>query len=86
MVSRRAETSQCDPNGKQALVAAGCGVMLVPLLAGAALRADVVVRPTTPRLPPRAVYAAVAEPPFRTPPAEAMLSVLAGAGPSTGLA
>lgn len=68
----------CDDwNGKQALVAAGAGIMVVPTLAGAAIRPDLVLRPTTPALPTRRLYAATAQPPFRTPPAETMLTVLA---------
>lgn len=67
----------CDDwNGKQALVAAGAGVMVVPGLAEPAIRPDVVLRPTTPSLPTRRLYAATAPPPFRTPAVEAMLPVL----------
>jgi DNA-binding transcriptional LysR family regulator len=65
-----------DWNGKQALVAAGAGTMLVPTLARGAIRPDIRVRPTTPRLPTRRLYAAVPEPPFRTPAAAAMLTLL----------
>ena len=64
----------CDDwNGKQALVAAGAGVMVVPSLAGVAVRADLVLRPTAPMLPTRRLYAATARPPFRTPAVQAML-------------
>lgn len=67
----------CDDwNGKQALVAGGAGIMLVPTLAGALIRPDLVLRTTVPELPPRRLFAATARPPFRTPPAEAMLAVL----------
>jgi DNA-binding transcriptional LysR family regulator len=67
----------CDDwNGKQALVAAGAGIMLVPTLAQGVIRPGIVLRPTTPRLPPRRLYAAVPQPPFRTPAAEAMLRLL----------
>jgi DNA-binding transcriptional LysR family regulator len=67
----------CDDwNGKQALVAAGAGVMLVPTLAQDVIRPGVVLRPTTPGLPPRRLYAAVPRPPFRIPAAEAMLRLL----------
>ncbi len=69
----------CDDwNGKQALVAGGAGVTLVPTLAREALRPDLVLRPTAPRLPPRRLHVAVPRPPFRTPPAEAMLDLLTG--------
>jgi DNA-binding transcriptional LysR family regulator len=68
----------CDDwNGKQALVAAGAGIMLVPTLARAAVRPDIRLRPTAPGLPTRRLYAAVPEPPVRTPAADAMLTLLA---------
>jgi DNA-binding transcriptional LysR family regulator len=68
----------CDDwNGKQALVAAGAGVMLVPTLARLALRRDVVLRPTTPSLPTRRLYAATTPPAFRGPAVTAMLEILA---------
>jgi DNA-binding transcriptional LysR family regulator len=67
----------CDDwNGKQALVAAGAGIMLVPTLAQKAMRPGIHLRPTTPRLPSRRLYAAAPRPPFRTPAAEAMLELL----------
>jgi DNA-binding transcriptional LysR family regulator len=67
----------CDDwNGKQALVAAGAGVTLVPTLARAAIRADVAVRATDPPLPPRRLFAAAAPPPYRPPAVSAMLTVL----------
>jgi DNA-binding transcriptional LysR family regulator len=67
----------CDDwNGKQALVAGGAGIMVVPTLARTAIRNDLVVRPTTPELPRRRLFAATALPPFRTPAAEAMVTVL----------
>jgi DNA-binding transcriptional LysR family regulator len=68
----------CDDwNGKQAFVAAGAGVMLVPALARSSLRRDVVTRPLTPQLPTRRLYAATAGRPMRAPAAGAMLAVLA---------
>ncbi|WP_422770407.1 LysR family transcriptional regulator [Plantactinospora sp. WMMC1484] len=68
----------CDDwTGKQALVAAGVGVMLMPTLAAVAVRRDVVLRPTTPVLPARRLYAATAPPAFRAPAVTAMLEVLA---------
>ncbi|MBQ1050139.1 LysR family transcriptional regulator [Micromonospora sp. C51] len=67
----------CDDwNGKQALVAARAGVMLVPTLTQAALRPDIVLRPTVPVLPTRRLYAAAAAPPFRSPAATAMIEIL----------
>ncbi len=69
----------CDDwNGKQALVAIGAGVMVVPSLARASIRADLVLRPTSSALPTRRLHAATARPPFRTPTVEAMLPVLHG--------
>ena len=67
----------CDDwNGKQALVAGGSGIMLMPTLAAAAIRPDIELRPTMPRLAPRPLYIAVAEPPFRSPAAQAMAQLL----------
>jgi DNA-binding transcriptional LysR family regulator len=66
-----------DWNGKQALVADHAGIMLVSTLTRAALRPDVVLRPTTPVLPTRRLYAATATPPFRLPAASAMIEILA---------
>jgi DNA-binding transcriptional LysR family regulator len=69
----------CDDwNGKQALVAGGMGVMVVPTLAAPALRGDIVVVSTSPTLPHRRLFAATARPPFRSPAAGAMLAVLRG--------
>ncbi|MEU8377697.1 LysR family transcriptional regulator [Streptosporangium sp. NPDC048865] len=67
-----------DWNGKQALVACGSGVMLVPTLVRSALHPGVVVRPTAPSLPPRRLYAASLAPPFRLPAVTALLDVIAG--------
>jgi DNA-binding transcriptional LysR family regulator len=66
-----------DWNGKQALVAAGAGVTLVPTLARAAVRGGVVLRPTAPALPTRRLYALSAAPPLRLPAVTAMLELLA---------
>jgi DNA-binding transcriptional LysR family regulator len=67
----------CDDwTGKHALVSAGAGIMLVPTLAEAAIRRGVVLRPTSPRLPARRLYAAAAAAPFRLPTVTAMLAVL----------
>ena len=68
----------CDDwSGKQGLVAAGLGVMVVPSLALATVRPEVVLRPTRPALPRRRLHAAVPRPPFRTPATTAMLGALA---------
>ncbi|MEO3808766.1 LysR family transcriptional regulator [Sphaerisporangium sp. B11E5] len=68
----------CDDwNGKQALVAARAGVMLVPSLAHTALRDDVVVLPVTPSLPTRRLYAVAAPAHCRAPAVTAMLAILA---------
>jgi DNA-binding transcriptional LysR family regulator len=65
-----------DWNGKQALVADHAGIMIASSLTRAALRPDVVLRPTSPALPTRRLYAATAAPPFRLPAATAMIDVL----------
>ena len=72
-----------DWNGKQALVASGAGIMLVPTLARAAIRPNIQLRPTTPPLPTRRLYAVLPRPPFRTPPATAMLDLLTTLVPTT---
>lgn len=67
----------CDDwNGKLALVANGMGVTLVPTLAAAVVRTDVTIRPTTPVLPKRRMFAAVARAHHRTAAADAMLTHL----------
>jgi DNA-binding transcriptional LysR family regulator len=71
----------CDDwTGKQALVAGGAGVMVVPTLAASAMRAGIVLRPTTPQLEPRRLFVAVPERPYRTPQADAMVDLLVAAG------
>ncbi len=65
-----------DWNGKQALVAGGSGIMLVPTLAQDSAHPGIVLRPTTPSLPRRRLYAATSSPPFRLPAVTAMLAVL----------
>ncbi|WP_062348367.1 LysR family transcriptional regulator [Herbidospora yilanensis] len=65
-----------DWYGKQALVAGGSGIMLVPTLARGAAHPGVVLRPTVPPLPPRPLYAATLSPPFRLPAVTALLDVL----------
>jgi len=71
-----------DWNGKQALVAGGAGIMLVPTLARAAIRPNIRLRPTNPPLPRRRLYAALPHPPFRTPPATTFLDLLTTLLPS----
>jgi DNA-binding transcriptional LysR family regulator len=73
----------------QGLVAAGVGVALIPQLALAGVRADVVVRPLTPRLRRRVVAATPRD--GAIPAAAAMVEVLAGVarrygGEAAGLA
>jgi len=65
-----------DWNGKQALVAGGSGIMLVPTLAQDSAHPGIVLRPTSPSLPRRRLYAATPSPPFRLPAVTAMLEVL----------
>ena len=65
-----------DWNGKQALVAGGAGVMLVPTLARQSLRRGIVLRPVTPQLPARRLYAAASAPPYRTVAADDMVALL----------
>ncbi|MBX6391321.1 MAG: LysR family transcriptional regulator, partial [Frankia sp.] len=65
-----------DWNGKQALVAGGAGVTLVPTLAQTGLRSDVVLRRTVPRLPPRRLFAVSLTGTFRPPAVAIMLDVL----------
>jgi DNA-binding transcriptional LysR family regulator len=67
----------CDDwGGKQALVAGGAGITLMPTLTAPAVRADIALCATTPALPKRRVYAAVAPREHRTAAASAMLSLL----------
>lgn len=67
----------CDDwTGKQALVAAGMGITIISTLAGAAVRPDIALRPSSPALPRRRVLAAVAPQDTRTAAASAMLTVL----------
>jgi DNA-binding transcriptional LysR family regulator len=66
----------CDDwTGKQALVAAGVGIMLCPRLAMGDVRADVVVRRLPRALAPRTVYAAVPNG-YRAPAVDEMLTCL----------
>lgn len=69
----------CDDwNGKQALVAGGAGIMVVPTLARAAIRSDLVLHLTSPPLPARRLFAATAKRPFRTPAADMIVEMLQG--------
>lgn len=71
----------CDDwTGKEALVAGGAGVMIVPALAATAVRPGIALRPTSPELDARRLYVAVPHHPYRTPQAAAMLDLLAAAG------
>jgi DNA-binding transcriptional LysR family regulator len=68
---------QCDDwQGKQALVAAGVGVMLFPSLALPNERADLVLRAPRPALPPRRILAAVPVAEYRAPAADSMIAIL----------
>lgn len=64
----------------QGFIAAGLGVTLLPDLALATLRADLVVRPTEPDASKRRVWAATRSEGARSPAAEEMLSILVEVG------
>jgi DNA-binding transcriptional LysR family regulator len=76
----RIEFESDDYSVLQGFVAGGLGVTLLPDLALAALRPDVVVRDVVPHAPQRRVWAAVRAAGSRSPAAEAMLEDLARAG------
>lgn len=65
-----------DWTGKQALIAAGVGVAVLPELASTTVRPDIALVTTDPPLPIRRIYAAVTPQRTRTPAATAMLTVL----------
>jgi DNA-binding transcriptional LysR family regulator len=65
-----------DYNVAQGLVAAGVGVSLVPSLALANMRDDIVVRSLGRRAPARAIAAATLAGRYRSPATEAMLAIL----------
>jgi DNA-binding transcriptional LysR family regulator len=68
---------QCDDwQGKQALVAAGVGVMLFPSLALPNALPDLVLRAPRPALPPRRILAAVPAAQYRAPAADSMVAIL----------
>ncbi|CAN5434801.1 LysR family transcriptional regulator [soil metagenome] len=69
-----------DYNVIQGFVAAGLGVTLLPDLALATLRDDIVVRPTEPEAPTRRVWAATRTAGSRSPATDALLTVLTEAG------
>ncbi len=67
----------CDDwGGKQALVAAGAGITLIPGLALAGMRPDLALRLPSPRLPTRRLFVALAPVPHRAPTATAMCALL----------
>ena len=71
-----------DYHVMQGFIAAGLGVTLLPDLALATLRSDLVVRPTDPRPPERRVWAAARAEGSRSPATEEMLSILVEIGDS----
>lgn len=67
----------CDDwNGKQALIAAGAGIALVPTLAQRTIQPGIVLRHTTPTLPSRRLFAATAAVNTRPAAATAMLELM----------
>jgi DNA-binding transcriptional LysR family regulator len=64
-----------DWTGKQALAAAGVGIMLVPSVAAGTLRDDIIVRRLPRTFPPREIYAAVTRG-SRAPAVDEMLACL----------
>ena len=71
-----------DYHVMQGFIAAGLGVTLLPDLALATLRSDLVVRPTDPKPPERRVWAAARAEGSRSPATEEMLSILVEVGDS----
>ncbi len=71
-----------DYHVMQGFIAAGLGVTLLPDLALATLRSDLVVRPTDPAPPERRVWAAARAEGSRSPATEEMLSILVEVGES----
>jgi DNA-binding transcriptional LysR family regulator len=71
-----------DYHVMQGFIAAGLGVTLLPDLALATLRSDLVVRPTEPAPPDRRVWAAARAEGSRSPATEEMLSILVEVGES----
>jgi DNA-binding transcriptional LysR family regulator len=69
-----------DYHVMQGFIAAGLGVTLLPDLALATLRSDLVVRPTDPPAPKRRVWAATRAEGARSPATDEMLSILVEVG------
>jgi DNA-binding transcriptional LysR family regulator len=69
-----------DYHVMQGFIAAGLGVTLLPDLALATLRSDVVVRPTDPPAPQRRVWAASRPEGARSPATDEMLAILVEVG------
>jgi DNA-binding transcriptional LysR family regulator len=68
---------RCDDwHGKQALVAAGVGVMLFPTMALPAVRDDLVLCAPHPALPPRRILAGVPQGSYRAPATAPMIEIL----------
>jgi molybdate transport repressor ModE-like protein len=76
----RVEFESDDYSVLQGFVAGGLGVTLLPDLALASLRPDVIVRPIEPETPKRRVWAAIRAEGSRAPAAEAMVDVLRAEG------
>jgi molybdate transport repressor ModE-like protein len=76
----RVEFESDDYSVLQGFVAGGLGVTLLPDLALASLRPDVLVRPIEPEAPKRRVWAAIRAEGSRGPAAEAMVNVLRAEG------
>lgn len=76
----RVEFESDDYSVLQGFVAGGLGVTLLPDLALASLRSDVVVRPIEPDSPKRRVWAAIRGAGARSPAAEAMVEALRAEG------
>ena len=72
----RVEFESDDYSVLQGFVAGGLGVTLLPDLALASLRADVVVRPIVPVAPQRRVWATIRAEGSRSPAADAMVEAL----------
>lgn len=65
-----------DLVGKQALVAAGMGITLLPGLSLPGVRGDIILRDVADDLPPRRVYAAYCTEGYRLPAVDEMVTVL----------
>jgi molybdate transport repressor ModE-like protein len=76
----RVEFESDDYSVLQGFVAGGLGVTLLPDLALASLRPDVVVRPVEPVTPQRRVWAVIRSAGARSPAAEAMVQMLRAEG------